>query len=93
MDYLIREGNKKKRYCTYLIGAVSRYDNSITLFYQAIKQGVIKRMFKKRGKRLFVFDSIKSLAKDSAYIGLANKSIRINGLDDLEDHMTLVFTS
>jgi hypothetical protein len=50
-------------------------------------------MFKRKRKRLFVFDGIKSLSKDTTYVGLTDESIGINGLDDLEDHMTLMFAS
>jgi hypothetical protein len=48
-----------------------------------------------KGERwgLFVFDGIKSLSEDATDVGLTNESIGINGLDDLEDHMTLVFAS
>ena len=50
---------------------------------------------KVKGERwgLFVFDGIKSLSEDATDVGLTNESIGINGLDDLEDHMTLVFAS
>ena len=36
-------------------------------------------------RKLLVFDCVESLSKDTTDIGLADKGIRVNGFDDMED--------
>ena len=40
---------------------------------------------------LFAFNRVKALSKDTTDIGLTNKSIRVDGFDDMKDQLTLLF--
>ena len=82
-----------------LVEAIGRADGAIGRFaigrpagYRLWAMGYRREV---KGERwgLFVFDGIKSLSEDATDVGLTDESIGINGLDDLEDHMTLVFAS
>ena len=43
------------------------------------------------GKKSLIFDGIEALSKHPTHVGLTNKCIGINRLDDVENHLALLF--